>query len=305
MGASPTIICHAGRHDSLPLSRSHLIQALIIPVYGTLPGDFRKYVKDLCEEDFMVVLVDNNPVHLDHPCDGQLADLPVIAKIVNRNRGGVAGGFNRGVEHALALGVDVITLLDQDSRLTAPQLRQLAADLLAIGQERVLIGPWVVDHRRDKPRPPKPQGLCKTRMLISSGTTFRSDHWDELGTMHEPLEIDYVDHHWTLRAGTRGFSCYQQSSVILRQIFGDRHPSQLCHRLGMQLYSSRRHYTVVRNLRWLIRQDCVPIDIKIKEVVRMLFKPFFWILFEPKRIENAKAVIRGLRDPLPVIKEIS
>ena len=38
--------------------------------------------------------------------------------IFNHNVGGVAGGFNRGVDAAIAEGVDWITLLDQDSRLS-------------------------------------------------------------------------------------------------------------------------------------------------------------------------------------------
>jgi rhamnosyltransferase len=283
----------------LAYPQSFLIQALIIPLYGILPSDFRDYVQALMDDGFLVVLVDNQP----RPDHGSIADLPAAARIINRNRGGVAGGFNRGVERALSLGANVITLLDQDSRLTAHQLRHLASDLLRFGQERVVIGPWVVDQRRDKPKPPITPSLCRTRMLISSGSTFRADAWNELGKMHEPLEIDYVDHYWTFSAVKNGFHCYQQPAVVLRQVFGERHPSRLCHWLGMQLYSPSRHYTAIRNLRWLIRQDCVPLDVKIKEVIRMAFKPMLWILFEPAKRQNIRAVISGFRDSLPVIRE--
>jgi hypothetical protein len=60
-----------------------------------------------------------------------------------------------------------------------------------------------------------------------------------------------------------------------------------------------RHYYALRNLRWLCRQGEVPADIKLKEGIRMVFKPWLWLLCEPRRRANARAIWAGLTDPLP------
>jgi hypothetical protein len=73
----------------------------------------------------------------------------------------------------------------------------------------------------------------------------------------------------------------------------------LCRSLGLQLYSPVRHYFAVRNLRWLLLQGYVPCDLRIKEFLKMLLKPWLWILFEPNRRANIVAVVRALVAPLP------
>jgi hypothetical protein len=52
-------------------------------------------------------------------------------------------------------------------------------------------------------------------------------------------------------------------------------------------------------LRWLCLQAYVPLDLKVKEVLKMLVKPWLWLLFEPKRRENFKAIWSALVAPLP------
>jgi rhamnosyltransferase len=268
-------------------------QAVVIPLFGRPPADLPEYLHRLAEETLLTVLVDNRPS--PEPSDlWRGCEAVAACTIPNGNVGGVAGGYNRGVCAARRLGADVITLLDQDSRLTGAQLRRLARDLQNLPNDRIVLGPWVMDQRRGTPIPPEAPGLRPTRMLISSGTTFRALDWHDLGPMHEPLEVDYVDHHWCFRAISRGFRFYQQPEIVLAQVFGERHPSGLCHRLGMQLYPPRRHYTVIRNLRWLIVQSYVPLDFKLKESARLLVKPIFWLIFEPQRLANLKAILLGL-----------
>jgi rhamnosyltransferase len=164
------------------------------------------------------------------------------------------------------------------------------------------VGPgiWDVQRRQRHGRWRRSaDGLDSTRLLISSGTTFRSDDWPELGTMHEDLWIDFVDHAWCFRAQVRGFFLVQHPAVKLYQQFGSVHPYSLCRWLGMQFYSPERHYFALRNLRWLCRQPFVPLDLKSKEVLKMLLKPWLWLLFEPDRCANLKAIVRGLKAPLP------
>jgi rhamnosyltransferase len=142
-------------------------------------------------------------------------------------------------------------------------------------------------------------GMDATRLLISSGTTFRSSDWSQLGLMHEDLFIDFVDHAWCFRAQARGFQLLQHPLVTLRQQFGAEHPNGFCRRFGMQLYSPERHFYGLRNLRWLCLQSYIPLDLKLKELLKMLVKPWLWLAFEPRRPENFRAIVAGLFASLP------
>jgi rhamnosyltransferase len=234
--------------------------------------------------------------------DPALEHLEAAALVLNFNRGGVAGGFNRGVEEALLHGAEWITLLDQDSRIGAEGLAGLVGLLRSAPASRIVVGPTVWDERRQvrHGRVWSDDAIeSPTRLLISSGTTFRASEWISLGTFNEDLCIDFVDHAWCFRAQSRGFRLVQHSRILLSQEFGKRHPSQFCHALGMQLYTPTRHFFSIRNLRWLSLQPYVPLDLKLKELIKMAFKPWIWILFEPRRRENLAAILRGLVAPLP------
>jgi rhamnosyltransferase len=280
-----------------PPSASH---AVVIPLFGadSCSAELQAYLSDLLAAGLAVVLVDNNPQPV---LQGDLVPAGCQG-LVNHNRGGIAGGLNRGIERALQLGARFLTLLDQDSRIAADQVARLREPLERQPPQRLVVGPSIWDAQRRERHGrwhPREDGLDATRLLISSGTTFRSEDWPELGRLHEDLCIDFVDHAWCFRAQARGFALVQHPAVRLHQQFGAVHPHPLCRRLGMQLYSPERHYTALRNLRWLCRQPSVPLDLKGKEVLKMAMKPWLWLLFEPDRRANLQAIVRGLRAPLP------
>lgn len=292
--------------EIFPNNKSKRTHALSIPLYGELPLDFCQWIDSLLSEGFLVVLVQNNAKHCDHQLIKCLQGLGRehigLHVVFNRNLGGVAGGFNRGVEYAISEGADWITLLDQDSRLEPSSLKSML-DPWRYLEGRMLVGPIIWDKSRKQIHKKfsfaKTCNLLPVRMLISSGTTFLADEWPQIGSMFEWLFIDYVDHCWCFRARRRGFKLMQYSQVKLVQSFGRPHPNLLCRCLGMELYSSMRHYYQLRNLRWLINSDEAPLDIRCKELMKMLIKPFLWCLFEPNRIENFRSIWNGLRASIP------
>jgi rhamnosyltransferase len=278
----------------------HASHALVVPLFGAVPPpDLADYLQHLLAAGLVLVLVENNP-------GGALAWghlLPRTQLVLNQNRGGIAGGLNRGIAMARQAGVACITLLDQDSRIPADQIGRLREPFEATPERRQVVGPRIWDAQRQTRHgrfsPSAQQGLEATRLLISSGTTFRSADWPELGCLHEDLCIDFVDHAWCFRAQARGFSLWQHPKVLLNQQFGSVHPNRLCRRLGLQLYSPERHYYGLRNLRWLCLQPYVPLDLKVKEIVKMMVKPWLWLLCEPQRPANLRAIVRGLFARLP------
>lgn len=273
-------------------------QAVVIPLFGEVSDDFHRYLQDLTDIGMFVILVDNNPRPL------QYSPRPAVhcELVFNGNRGGIAGGLNRGIKCALATDCRWITLLDQDSRITAEQMLLMPKAWDVFPSRQLVVGPIIWDEQRQERHGrwrATANGFDATRLLISSGTTFRSSDWPQLGSMHEDLFIDFVDHAWCFRAQSRGFQLLQHPLVKLRQHFGAEHPNSLCRWFGMQLYSPDRHFYGLRNLRWLCLQPYIPLDLKIKELLKMLVKPWLWLVFEPRRHENLKAIVSGLLCPLP------
>lgn len=281
-----------------------LLHAVVMPLFGDVLDDLEGYLHDLSNLGLIVVLVDNNP----KPTITAF-NLPERAELLfNGNSGGIAGGFNRGVQRALAIGSTFITLLDQDSRIEPLEIILLSSVLDAYPRQKLLVGPSIWDEHRQERHGrwhASLDGFHVTRLLISSGTTFRGLDWSQLGCMHEGLFIDFVDHAWCFRAQARGFQLIQHPSVILKQRFGAEHPNVFCRRLGMQLYSPERHFYSLRNLRWLCFQSYVPFDLKIKELLKMLPKSFLWLAFEPRRLDNLKAIFAALCASLPDRREAS
>ena len=227
---------------------------------------------DLLQEGLYVVLISNNTSEKENNMSRRFDSSVNGLKIIfNHNVGGVAGGFNRGVDAAIAEGVDWITLLDQDSRLSPKDLQRLREPWQDLDISALMVGPLIWDARRhqfhDTSNASSLQGYPITRLLSSSGTTFRSVDWTLLGPMNEWLVVDYVDHSWCFFAQVRqGFCLVQHPDVRLIQHFGHKHPNIICRWLGMELYSPRRHYYQLRNLRWLLRQTEVPIDVRCRSL---------------------------------------
>lgn len=287
-----------------PQQASHSTgHALVIPVYGLGAGaeaeQFAGRLRGFLQVVEHLIVIDNNP----QP-GGALADLlgnvpgnGGLQLIHHGNIDGLAGALNTGIEAAIGTGARTITLLDQDSLISPDHLSRLAADLPRAPLSPCLIGPCVWDLDRGTPHTPWPpaQPFTPTRLLLSSGTTFAAEDWPRLGMFPQHLFIDYLDHYWCFRARTRGFQLYLDGAALLFQSFGEPHPNRLCRRLGMQLYSPLRHYTSLRNLLWLVQQPEVPKDIRLKELTKMLVKPWFWLLFEPHRHRNLAAILAALR----------
>lgn len=273
---------------------------VVVPLHGPASVAAAMARQALAKAGLTLVLVDNNLEPA--PEIAAMAEVSGCMVIWNGNCGGIAGGFNRGIAAASAAGACYVTLLDQDSAIEPVSLARLREPLQRFPHQRLLVGPRIWDQRRSRWHQPARRhwrGYPQTRLLISSGTTFATRHLPLLGPLDEALFIDFVDHAWCFRAQAAGFVLLQPADATLEQQFGTRHPHWLCHRLGLELYSPQRHFSSLRNLRWLLRQGYVPIDLRLKEALKMLVKPWLWLLFEPQRRANARAIVAALRAPLP------
>lgn len=129
---------------------------------------------------------------------------------------------------------------------------------------------------------------------MTSGTTLRQQDWDQIGPYIDRMEIDYIDHEWSARAISNGYQMKCSDKAILFQTFGHSHPNLICRGIGINLYPPLRHQASIRNLILLNRSSHLPTSFKIKESLKMLLKPFFWLICEPNRKANAHAILKGL-----------
>lgn len=276
-------------HGPSPVSMQGFHGAVVIALYGPTPPGLWERLSLYSRSGLLVVAVNNNPALPD--C---VSDLVQGSWLDNANRGGLAGGLNRGVEAALLAGCQTITLLDQDSALSPEAVLSLHGQLR--DQPDQVLGPAVWDqdrqiwHTLPGSRP---------RLLITSGTSFTATTWQQVGPYLEWMEIDYIDHEWCSRARLLGLELrvLPAADLKLSQQFGQRHPNGLAHRLGLQLYSPYRRAVALRNLRWLAQQAHVPLDIRLKEVVKMAVKPWLWLALEPHRGDTLRALLAGLQAP--------
>ena len=255
--------------------------ALVVPLYGELQTECLDRFKFWLKQKFWVVVVNNNPV--DWPLEGVSASIVVG----HHNQEGLAGGFNSGVNQAIADGAEFITLLDQDSIISSESLLLLSKRC----NPNLIVGPRIFDVDRGSEHTRAHQRI---RMLISSGTTFHSDTWKRVGPFQGWMEIDYIDHEWSSRARRCGIDLAVDEKARLVQTFGSRHPNRLAHHLGLQLYSPYRRAVSIRNLRWLLCQEFIPWDVRLKEFIKMLLKPFIWLILEPSRRRCLAVIWIGL-----------
>lgn len=260
---------------------------VVVALYGEAPHGLWERLAAFVQAGLQVVVVNNNNAL---PPNHQT--LPPVTWLNNGNRGGLAGGLNRGVSEALALNGEYITLLDQDSELDAKAVIALQQEVGR--QPDQIVGPAIWDQERAHwhTRHRRP------RLLITSGTTFHAAIWQLVGPYQEWMEIDYIDHEWCSRARRKGLQLRVLPHATLKQHFGERHSNPLAHLLGLQQYSPYRRAIALRNLRWLLHQNYVPLDIRLKEGIKMLFKPWCWLILEPHRRRNARCLWIGLTAPL-------
>ncbi|AWV06077.1 glycosyltransferase [Marilutibacter maris] len=180
-----------------------------------------------------VVAVDNSPQ--PDPALHERLRQGGTTVIDNRNRGGLAGAYNRGAEALLARDCEVIFLLDQDSDIDASFFAGMMHACAGLDSDAFLIGPKIHEINLGKCMPaippgrrfPRPrriddevEGLFPTLFIISSGTALSAPAYRRLGAFREDYFIEYIDIEYGLRASSQGVPVYMNAAVTMRQTTG-------------------------------------------------------------------------------------
>ena len=163
-----------------------------------------------------------------------------IQVMFNRNKGGLAGAYNRGAEVLLERRCEVIFLLDQDSDIEALFFKNMMEACRDLGTDEFLVGPKIYEVNLEKCMPvfqpgkylPKRlriddqnEGMFPSLCIISSGSAISAAAYRKLGAFREDYFIEYIDIEYSLRAVSQSVPVYMNAAVTMRQTTGkiERH----------------------------------------------------------------------------------
>ncbi|KRA76534.1 hypothetical protein ASD78_02520 [Lysobacter sp. Root667] len=253
-----------------------------------------------------LVAIDNSP-EPDASLHRALHD-EHIDVLVNRNRGGLAGAYNRGAEVLLARGCEVIFLLDQDSKIEASFFEQMMQACATLGTDSFVLGPRVYEINLRKCMPtfppgrrfPRPvrmtersQGLFPTLFVISSGSAISAAAYRKLGAFREDYFIEYIDIEYGLRASSQGVPVLMNADVVMNQTTGQirRHG-----KLYTTHHVAWRRYYGARNAVHCLRLYKAHWGLHWLSGALALHQGLCVALFEPDKLRKLTAIACGYFD---------
>lgn len=272
------------------------ITAVIVTYY---PNEdvLTRLVSALVSQVDRLLIVDNNSQDFDFSTI--VASSKQISLHVNHENLGVAAGYNQGVSFAIEQSSSHVILFDQDSLPTPTMVGELVNALTVAntkGLSVAAVGPCYQEISGGDQSPfVKVSGIGLSRVnhdgktpvevdhLISSGCLIPIEAFKSIGLFEEQLFIDYVDTEWCLRARYKGFALLGIPSATMMHDLGDGHLTILKKRIV--LHSPLRHYYLIRNGIWLIKQPWITWQWRVLDAIR-LTKVFLVLSIFPKNSFN-------------------
>jgi len=268
-------------------------------------------LKKLCD---VVVAVDNS-LHVDLRLHQRMQELGIDV-VVNSNRGGIAGGFNRGMEWLLEKQCDLLFTFDQDSTVSEDFFIKMAEACGSLDSPYFLIGPKIHETKFARYMPiitlsqtsfsvtsipvsDEDQGLIQCSGVISSGCVMSAETYRKLGAFREDYVIGLVDTDYCFRAWSQGVPVYTNTSLAMKHELGDAIDHKLW-RLDMVQWNygpSRLYYGVRNGLNatWRYRST-FPSAFLINLMTVSLSLSI--LLFEDNKLRKIAAMSAGLFDGL-------
>jgi rhamnosyltransferase len=266
-------------------------------------------LKSLCKN---IVAVDNSPI-LDLALHKRI-QAKGIDVLPNLNIGGVAGAYNKGLEHLIAKGCQVLFIFDQDSKVQKDYFIQMLGACRAFGGQCFLIGPKVFDINVNRYLPAhiigrlevksipindENHGLLPCSSIITSGSMMSVETYRTLGPFKEDYFIDHVDTEYSFRAICKGVSIYINTSLVLKHEVGKRSDRKfLFFKFTQWNTSPLRQYYSARNCIHISRLYGTRFPILILINVITMQQIISISLYEKDKLKKFIAMIVGIADGL-------
>jgi L-rhamnosyltransferase len=160
-----------------------------------------------------------------------------IDTVINSNRGGIAGAFNKGMEWLIERGCTLLFTFDQDSVVPADYFGTMIEACNKLATPYFLIGPKIFDVNVNRYIPllvmnrfgvtltkmtDENQGLLPCSSMISSGSVMSAETYRTVGAFREDYFIDQVDTEYCFRAQRKGIPVYINTALVMRHEIGKR-----------------------------------------------------------------------------------
>jgi rhamnosyltransferase len=231
-----------------------------------------------------------------------------INVILNWNKGGLAGAYNRGADDLLGRKCEAFFLLDQDSAIEDSFFEKMMHAANELGIDEFLLGPKIYEVKLNKFMPalapgkylPKSvpitdqtSGLLPTMGVISSGSMISAAAYRKIGPFREDYFIEYLDGEYSMRARRAGVPIYLNTAVILRQTLGNI-------RQHGQFFSTNhpawRRYYVARNCVHCFRSYREYVGLHWLSGIFVVRQAVMVVFFEAQKLEKLLALALGYVD---------
>nr|WP_315238341.1 glycosyltransferase family 2 protein [uncultured Albidiferax sp.] len=229
---------------------------------------------------------------------------------------GIAHAQNIGIHAALALGAEMVLLLDQDSEAMpgmVPALHQALVD----NPKAAAAGPSTFDERTGRsfffllnfdhgiwpklwspgarPLPRSVEVAC----LIASGTLIHARVLHQPAPMLANWFIDHIDSEWCFRMRAQGWTLLGVPGAQLSHKLGDK-VTQIWFLRWRQVahHSPLRDFYMFRNSILLTQKTYVTFRWKLYVLARLVLFTGFFLAFTPQRPLRLKMMVQGIFDGL-------
>lgn len=279
----------------------------VVVAFNPDKSDFKQVLDSIVNQVDFLVVVNNGNKRIDFI--DEYANLHIIEN--NKNLG-IATALNIGLSFLIDKKCDYYLLLDHDSVVPKAMVSTLIEKLDTLNSTSknsvAIIGPAYFNNRLNKfapfikygrfrnikiPMPVTPQ-LISVDFLISSGSLITKQALDTVGFMDEGLFIDFVDTEWCIRAKQKGYQLYAFSGVVMQHTLGDE-ALNFCG-LKFPMHSPIRHYYIVRNALFLMKNKSYPINFKLIVFKLFIGALLFYSLIPKNRLDHLKMMLLGIKD---------
>ena len=225
-----------------------------------------------------------------------------IVCIKNQGNKGIAKALNQGMEYADKSGYSWVLTLDQDSVVSEGLVKALYQQIHERGRVGI-VAPSVMDINVGEEDIGKTGIECVDRCITSAALTSVKA-WKEVGGFTEQLFIDYVDCDYCAKLTRAGYKIIKDYDTKFFHEIG--HGKRL--KIGKKYYdiynhNEKRRYYYTRNVIYYYKTYSDIVNVK-KEKRDLFLRCLMIVIFEKKKWEKLKMMIRGARDAKKLLGEM-
>ena len=277
----------------------------VLVAYNSTKKELSDVVKVLLKQTGFLVICNNSKTDL-------IYSHPKIKVLNFGDNLGIARAQTLGMEWAYEDGADFVLQMDQDSLPDQNMVKFLYESYLELVIANCNVGlicPLNYDRdtkkfnstKFNKSTSQKPKlekdfnDIVFVDLALSSGSLIPKKSFQAIGGMMNELFIDLVDFEYCWRLQASGFIIARNNKARIAHKIGEGRRS-LLKIFDIAVPSPIRHYYVFRNVLYLLNRSYVPMNWKLRSILKMTFKILLYPLILNNGILRFKFMLLGIKD---------